>query len=111
MSLRDGTWEAAEIPCGSIASSNDGLLVMSSALSGLFGPGGLEWYPDYGALLDGRAECTYNIGWGSESMTAHGTTETAIGSVSRTETRISRPATPATAAPVSASAMMTSGPM
>ncbi len=74
IALRDGAWEAAQIPCEAVSADTDRLYVMQSWGDPLHDPWLLEQvyaYSSYDAVLDGASDRTYHLPFSSR-MTVHG---------------------------------------
>jgi hypothetical protein len=74
VSLRDGSWESAQLPCNAVSTRGTQIVVMPSLLDPLnhgFG-GPLLEYPDYEAILRGAPDLLPSAGLGIERMTVHG---------------------------------------
>jgi hypothetical protein len=71
-SLRDGSWEAAQLACDGVAAYDGGLLLSSSLAdpTGWLEP--LRAYPDYVSILDGVFSHAFTVGGGATRFTVAG---------------------------------------
>jgi hypothetical protein len=74
ISLRDGQWESASLPCEAVAAHGDDILVLLSSIGIPFSSDNLYAYPSYDALLSGAFDRALDVGWESTRMTVHGDT-------------------------------------
>lgn len=85
ISLRDGSWEAAQVGCEAVAEYGDGLL-LAAPLSdpSRWDGGALRAFPDYAAVLSDRPSRSFAVGGDSTRFTVHG--ETLYGAWHSTDT-------------------------
>ncbi len=74
ISLRDGSWESAQVPCGGVAEYDGGLALLGSILDLQHWGTPLIVYPSYAAVLAGQPSHEFPFGNGSFSSTIHGDT-------------------------------------
>ncbi len=71
VSLRDGSWEAAQVPCAAVANFDGGLLLMADVFDP-YNLWALRAYRDYEAVLEGHPYRSYNFASFVTRMAVHG---------------------------------------